>query len=96
MPQTHISKKIDCGAVVPGCDWTASAETEEALMQKVVAHAAEVWAEEAAEAADAGKDFGTVRAFDHRLDAALDAIAEVHVHPGGSVGLRRRGLRDGG
>ena len=41
MPHAHRSKKIECNSVVPGCDWTASAETEEALVQKVVAHAAE-------------------------------------------------------
>ena len=41
MPHTHVSKKIECNSVVPGCDWTASAPTEDALIQKVVAHAAE-------------------------------------------------------
>lgn len=41
MPHTHVSKKIECGAVVPGCTWTATAPTEEGLMQQVVAHAAE-------------------------------------------------------
>ena len=40
MSQTHVSKRIKCGAIVPGCTWTASAETEEALVQQVVAHAA--------------------------------------------------------
>ena len=42
MPHTHVSKRIECKSVVPGCDWTGSAETEEALLQKVVTHAAEV------------------------------------------------------
>lgn len=42
MPDTRGSKKIECNSVVPGCDWTASAESEDALLQKVVAHAAEV------------------------------------------------------
>ena len=42
MPHTHVSKRIECKSVVPGCDRTGSAETEEALMQQVVAHAAEV------------------------------------------------------
>lgn len=33
-------KHIACGDVVPGCAFTASAPTEEELLQKVVAHAA--------------------------------------------------------
>lgn len=41
MPETHVSKRINCGAIVPGCTWTATAPTEEALMQQVIAHAAE-------------------------------------------------------
>ena len=41
MPHTHVSKKIECNSVVPGCGWTASAPTEDALIQKVIAHAAE-------------------------------------------------------
>lgn len=41
MNHPHISKRIQCGAIVPGCTWTASAPTEEALVQKVVEHAAE-------------------------------------------------------
>jgi len=36
-PQKHLA----CGAVVPGCDYTATAATEEELLQKVAAHAAE-------------------------------------------------------
>jgi predicted small metal-binding protein len=35
------AKHIACGDVVPGCKFTASAPTEEALIQQVVAHAAE-------------------------------------------------------
>lgn len=35
------AKHIACGRVVPGCTFTASAPTEEELLQKVVAHAAE-------------------------------------------------------
>ena len=35
-------KHIACGAVVPGCSFTASAATEDELMQKVVEHAAAV------------------------------------------------------
>ena len=41
MSDTHVSKRIECGAIVPGCTWTASAPTEEALLKQVVAHAAE-------------------------------------------------------
>lgn len=37
-PQTR--KHIACGDVVPGCTFTASADTEEALLKQVVAHAA--------------------------------------------------------
>jgi predicted small metal-binding protein len=37
-PQTR--KHIACGDVVPGCTFTASADTEEALLEQVVAHAA--------------------------------------------------------
>ena len=35
------AKHIACGHVVPGCGFTASAETEDELLKKVVAHAAE-------------------------------------------------------
>jgi len=37
----HGKKHIACGDVVPGCTFTASAETEEELVRKVAAHAAE-------------------------------------------------------
>jgi predicted small metal-binding protein len=37
----HESKHIACNAVVPGCTFTASAETEDELLQKVAQHAAE-------------------------------------------------------
>ena len=40
MNHPHMSKRIQCGAVVPGCTWTAGAPTEGALVQKVVEHAA--------------------------------------------------------
>ena len=33
-------KHIACGQIVPDCPFTASAETEEELLKKVVAHAA--------------------------------------------------------
>jgi predicted small metal-binding protein len=41
MNHPHMSKRIQCGAIVPGCTWTASAPTEEALLQKVAEHAAD-------------------------------------------------------
>jgi predicted small metal-binding protein len=34
-------KHIACASIVPGCSFTASAATEDELMKKVVAHAAE-------------------------------------------------------
>jgi predicted small metal-binding protein len=34
-----MKKHIACGDVVPGCAFTASAATEEELLEKVVAHA---------------------------------------------------------
>jgi predicted small metal-binding protein len=37
----HEHKHIACGDVVPGCTWTAHAPTEEELLKKVVAHAAQ-------------------------------------------------------
>lgn len=37
----HEHKHIACGDVVPGCTWTANAPTEEELLKKVVAHAAQ-------------------------------------------------------
>jgi predicted small metal-binding protein len=40
MPDQN-TKHIACGDVVPGCTFTASAPTEEELVKKVVAHAAE-------------------------------------------------------
>ena len=41
MSHTHVSKRIVCGAIVPGCEWTAEAPTEAALLEKVAAHAAD-------------------------------------------------------
>ena len=34
-------KHIACGDIVEGCTWTASAPSEEELLQKVAAHARE-------------------------------------------------------
>ncbi len=39
--ETPTPKRIACADVVPGCTFTASASTEEELLQKVVAHAAQ-------------------------------------------------------
>lgn len=39
-PETENAKYIACAAIVPDCPFTASAGTEEELLQKVVAHAA--------------------------------------------------------
>ena len=39
MPHVHVSKRINCGAIVPGCNWTATAPTEDALLKEVAAHA---------------------------------------------------------
>lgn len=36
---SKTTRRIACNDVVPGCEFTASAETEEALMEQVVAHA---------------------------------------------------------
>ena len=41
MNHPHTSKRIQCGSIVPGCTWTASAPSEEALLQQVVEHAAD-------------------------------------------------------
>lgn len=38
--QKSSTKRIACGDVMPGCTWTASAASEEELVEKVVAHAA--------------------------------------------------------
>ena len=35
------TRRIACGDVVPGCDFTASADTEDQLIQQVAEHAAE-------------------------------------------------------
>jgi predicted small metal-binding protein len=40
MSEHEKRKHIACGDVVPGCAFTASADTEEELVKKVVAHAA--------------------------------------------------------
>ena len=40
MAHTPVMKQIECRALIPGCDWTARAATEEALLQKVIEHAA--------------------------------------------------------
>jgi predicted small metal-binding protein len=39
-PETADAKRIACDEIVPDCPFTASAATEEELLQKVVAHAA--------------------------------------------------------
>ena len=39
MHHVHVSKRIHCDAIVPGCTWTATAPTEDALLQEVAAHA---------------------------------------------------------
>ena len=40
-PETGKARHIACGEIVPDCAFTASAETEEELLQKVIAHAAQ-------------------------------------------------------
>ena len=42
MPAPHVgeAKRINCAEIVPDCSFTASADTEEELLQKVAAHAA--------------------------------------------------------
>ena len=35
-----ITKRIACADLIPGCDFTAEAATEDEVLQKVVAHAA--------------------------------------------------------
>jgi predicted small metal-binding protein len=39
-PETQNAKHIACAEIVPDCPFTASAETEEELLNQVVAHAA--------------------------------------------------------
>ncbi len=53
--------------------------------QDRLAQAREVRREQAAESADLTEDFRAVRALHPRLNALLDEIAEVHVHPGARV-----------
>jgi predicted small metal-binding protein len=36
-----MEKRIACNDVVPGCEFTATAATEEELLKKVVAHASD-------------------------------------------------------
>lgn len=36
-----MTKQLRCGDVVPGCEFTAEAETEQELLGKVARHAAE-------------------------------------------------------
>jgi predicted small metal-binding protein len=38
--KSEQDKYIACAAIVPDCSFTASADTEEELLEKVVAHAA--------------------------------------------------------
>ena len=38
--QSPKMKRIACGDIVPDCTWTASASTEDELIEQVVAHAA--------------------------------------------------------
>jgi len=37
--EVFMAKQLSCADVVPGCDYTAWAETEEELMELVVQHA---------------------------------------------------------
>jgi len=39
-PRTEDSKHIACASIVPDCAFTASAATEDELLQKVATHAA--------------------------------------------------------
>jgi len=39
-PESANAKHIACAEIVPDCSFTASAATEEELLEKVVAHAA--------------------------------------------------------
>ena len=34
-----MTKELKCGSLVPGCDWHATAETEEELLQRAASHA---------------------------------------------------------
>jgi len=36
---SKTTRRMACGAIVPGCAFTATAETEEELMELVAAHA---------------------------------------------------------
>ena len=38
--QDPASKRVACGDLVPGCDFVATAESEEELLKQVAAHAA--------------------------------------------------------
>jgi predicted small metal-binding protein len=40
VPDPRETKYIACAQIVPDCDFTATAATEEELLQKVAAHAA--------------------------------------------------------
>jgi predicted small metal-binding protein len=40
VPETPEAKRIACAEIVPDCPFTASAATEEELLEKVAAHAA--------------------------------------------------------
>jgi predicted small metal-binding protein len=40
MPEHETQTNSACGDVVPGCTFTASADSEEELVKKVAAHAA--------------------------------------------------------
>jgi len=40
MAESRENKQIACASIVPDCPFTASAATEEELMEKVAAHAA--------------------------------------------------------
>ena len=40
-PAAQNAKYMDCAQIMPGCSFSASAATEEELMKKVAAHAAQ-------------------------------------------------------
>ena len=69
------------------CEFQLCADAVHAGDEHGVFHPAKVRAKKSAEAADFAEHFGAVRSFYERLNAALDAVAEVHIHASGGVGF---------
>src|SRR5205085_9884752 len=68
-------------------DFQFRADAIDARNQNRIAHAGKFRAEQSTEAPDLSEHSWSMRLPDERLDAALELVAKINIHPGGCVGL---------